>query len=905
MKKLQLYFCFIIFTLGYNQVASAQCCTSDGRPTTVPGGFESTFTPNIAFPNSTLSPANNARGYTGNGTAIGASNWAISSGAGAKLIRDASRATEGTDFVYVAYKASDPDSYCIENGVNMSGGTTCAAGKFVTGKRYILSADYVVFNEAAPGGGTGKAAPIFDYLTANYSPISAYVNGTIAVEETAVSWANVSTSWKKAYGIITTTNAVKRIAFSVKNSNTNRATSGILYDNTKFEQLSVTASGIGAVTCSSSGQARGFTLNPVSNFGGIPNLKYKVTAPAGYIISPLTGIYGQTTVFTLSKTTGSAIGTGALSITIADDVNTNCSITQSIADPICCTKPSVTSIAQTPATCNGLTLNNNATATITSTGDKYTIGTSTLYTAATAFSGSFTATALTAGTLQTFRIFNGQEACFKDTSILIATKVCVAPTVGIKIGNYVWVNKNKDGIQDAAEKPISGIKVSLFKKNGIKIAETTTSLTGEYYFDETNVDTLDYTATPLAGFTGLSAQTPYWIVMGEGDFNTTTGILRDSLTLTLANSNATTDLLDSDGAELPTGLLGSLTALAGYPAYCATTPSTGTDYSFDFGFKVVCKKPTSTSASVVEGSCNGAIPKDDAVVTLIGVANAIKGDKVIGTTYTNGPAFGAATNISPSGSDFIFTGLKHDTEYSFRIWNADTTCYKDFNFLTPEKVCNSACNIDITSSTKSACRDNGAGQQVYDLTVVVSWSNPPSGEPIIITSDAGGSETIDPLAVTSPQTVTLVDLPADGQAVEATATFLATISCIDTIKYNAPNCTCILPTAGTNTSDAGSCMNTTPNNDAKVTFTGVTGALKVDKVEGTTYTNGPSFGAASNVNASSGNFQLTGLKHSTTYTLRIWQSATCFIDVTSTTPAKMCTLPCPPKVCTPLKVTKK
>jgi hypothetical protein len=1480
MRKLQLHFCFMILIFGLNQSASAQCCTSDGRPTAVPAGFESTFTPNTAFPNSTLSPTNNAKGYTGNGTAIGMSNWAISSGAGAKLIRDASRATEGTDFVYVAYKASDPDSYCIENNINMSSGTTCAAGKFVTGKRYILSADYVVFNEAAPGGGTGKAAPIFDYLTAGYSPITAYVNGVKAVEETAVSWANVSASWKRAYGTVTTNNAVKRIAFSVENSNSNRATSGILYDNTKFEQLSVTASGIGTVTCSASNQARVFTLNPVSNFGGIPNLKYKVTAPAGYTISPLTGVYGQTTVFTLSKTTGSAIGAGAVNITIADEVNTNCSIVQPIAEPICCIIPLVTSITQAAATCNGLTPNNDATVTITTIGDKYATDTSTLYTAATAFSGSFTATNLTAGTLQTFRIFNRLETCFKDTTIRIATKLCPAqpcsntiggkvfndynsngnidtndslgfagikvyaincagvkidstitdykgnytfanvtaandtvriefvastfpsglkptyngtdgrtdvqfakapncnvsyglvstndycqanpdimttcfvavsnlgadpalisfklsemntpaqpfvnqinsltkqfgqapqmtekayatqsqvgtinglayhkesqtmfaaafarvgsplphglgaiyqlnnlmdvnpssavfvtvPNVGtgaigqtdvglkglggmafsadqktlytinlntralvsipliganltpgaitetpipaptdcsteyrpfairqhngklyigvtcgsstvanlkayvyeydgttfvqklvvpfnyaradavanyygysgypeymqnnlnfvawntypnlsilsstataktqpwltdiafdgddmilgvrsrlgdvlnnsywvtggdilracpnssaswtlenngvcggkttqsppplvdpytgavnartnskgpggyeyywgddgfegeasqgtllqipgnpnvlvtqmdaighlgqagvmalnnktgritaagnvffgygpnagatnnigksnglgnlqamcnpqpIQIGSRLWVDTDKDGVQDPCNEPgLSNVVVSLYDKLGNFIAKDTTNALGEYYFDATNV--VDTSGAAKPNILGPQPNTPYFIVIGKetyagaAQFDKTTGSITLSAkpyTLTTQNSTANSgnDLNDSD---FSIGAGATPTALLGYPVLCATTPSAGADHTFDAGFKVACTKPTLTSASVVEGTCNGATPKNDAVVTLIGVANAIKGDKVIGTTYTNGPAFGAITNISPTGSDFIFTGLKHNTEYSFRIWNTDTTCYKDVNFLTPDKVCNSVCSIDITSSTKSVCRDNGAGQQVYDLTMTVSWSNPPSGEPIIITSDAGGSETIDPSLVTSPQTVKLVDLPADGQAVEATATFLATVSCIDTIKYNAPNCTCVLPTAGTNTTTEGSCTNNTPNNDAKITFTGVTGALKVDKVEGTTYTGGPSFGAASNVNASSGNFQLTGLKHSTTYTLRIWQSASCFIDVPITTPAKTCVLPCPPKICSPVKVTK-
>lgn len=52
------------------------------------------------------------------------------------------------------------------------------------------------------------------------------------------------------------------------------------------------------------------------------------------------------------------------------------------------------------------------------------------------------------------------------------------------IGDYVWVDRNKDGIQNENEKPLEGVKVELFDKNGEKVAETTTDENGLYLFDE-------------------------------------------------------------------------------------------------------------------------------------------------------------------------------------------------------------------------------------------------------------------------------------------------------------------------------------------------------------------------------------------------------------------------------------
>jgi len=51
----------------------------------------------------------------------------------------------------------------------------------------------------------------------------------------------------------------------------------------------------------------------------------------------------------------------------------------------------------------------------------------------------------------------------------------------IEIGNYVWIDLNKNGIQDPDEPPFSNINVQLYHNN-IKIGEASTDHNGHYYF---------------------------------------------------------------------------------------------------------------------------------------------------------------------------------------------------------------------------------------------------------------------------------------------------------------------------------------------------------------------------------------------------------------------------------------
>lgn len=54
----------------------------------------------------------------------------------------------------------------------------------------------------------------------------------------------------------------------------------------------------------------------------------------------------------------------------------------------------------------------------------------------------------------------------------------------VQIGNYVWFDSDRDGVQDADEPPIEGATVRLLDADGTELATTTTDADGEYYFNE-------------------------------------------------------------------------------------------------------------------------------------------------------------------------------------------------------------------------------------------------------------------------------------------------------------------------------------------------------------------------------------------------------------------------------------
>lgn len=177
-----------------------------------------------------------------------------------------------------------------------------------------------------------------------------------------------------------------------------------------------------------------------------------------------------------------------------------------------------------------------------------------------------------------YQIFVGGSA--KSTGIGDLITLCQAQP--IQIGNYVWRDSNKDGVQDACESPLSNITVSLWK-SGTQIATTTTNATGEYYFSDKNVAGITWTGA--GADTTIRSNTAY-----EIRINNKNQTILDTMRLTIANvtTNNGNDLNDSDAS-----------IVGNYSVISLTTGEAGsTNHSYDFGF-YPCFVPSLLDTSLI------------------------------------------------------------------------------------------------------------------------------------------------------------------------------------------------------------------------------------------------------------------------------------------------------------------
>ncbi|MFN8354638.1 MAG: SdrD B-like domain-containing protein [Spirosomataceae bacterium] len=164
----------------------------------------------------------------------------------------------------------------------------------------------------------------------------------------------------------------------------------------------------------------------------------------------------------------------------------------------------------------------------------------------------------------------------------------------VEIGNYIWEDQNKDGIQQACEPPIPNVKVSLYTAAGVKVASKTTNANGEYYFNQAD---------------GLKPNTAYIIVVGtDGSTNQFSGgvlsVNSKAFTMTINDTGQgdNKDLNDSDAdPNALTTVVGSIPA--GYPKITVTTGAFGTvNHTLDAGFWTCYLKLVPTATSVCHGS---------------------------------------------------------------------------------------------------------------------------------------------------------------------------------------------------------------------------------------------------------------------------------------------------------------
>ncbi len=127
-----------------------------------------------------------------------------------------------------------------------------------------------------------------------------------------------------------------------------------------------------------------------------------------------------------------------------------------------------------------------------------------------------------------------------------------------RIGDYVWVDLNRDGIQAAGETPIPGVAVDLYDSaTGAYLTSTTTDASGLYLFSDLPLDVTYVVQLSSANFTAGGALYPYVPTLyGGAPFDNT-------------DSNA-------DATALFNG--------SGYAVTTTLTQDTRQDLTLDFGF---------------------------------------------------------------------------------------------------------------------------------------------------------------------------------------------------------------------------------------------------------------------------------------------------------------------------------
>ncbi|MFJ1550923.1 SdrD B-like domain-containing protein [Streptomyces sp. NPDC088246] len=133
----------------------------------------------------------------------------------------------------------------------------------------------------------------------------------------------------------------------------------------------------------------------------------------------------------------------------------------------------------------------------------------------------------------------------------------------LQIGNRVWYDPERKGIQNPGQRPVVGATVHLYDESGKQVGTTKTSERGEYYFDDSNVTG------------GLEPRTKYTIRLDNPADYAKGGPLHQWVPTDADVGD--NHFIDSKGI-VPSG--------AKYPERALTTGGPGeNDHTYDFGFR--------------------------------------------------------------------------------------------------------------------------------------------------------------------------------------------------------------------------------------------------------------------------------------------------------------------------------
>ncbi|MFN8344918.1 MAG: SdrD B-like domain-containing protein [Spirosomataceae bacterium] len=313
----------------------------------------------------------------------------------------------------------------------------------------------------------------------------------------------------------------------------------------------------------------------------------------------------------------------------------------------------------------------------------------------------------------------------------------------LEIGNRVWIDTDKDGVQDACEKALKDVNVALYKGTTL-IATTKTDLNGGYYFSQkSKLSTGTWWGT--GADTTLLPTTDYKLVFGtggqtsaNGDTLTIAGLGKFLLTQKDATANSGNDLNDSDASK---------ESIAGgsYPTVDVTTGAFGTvNHTFDAGF--YCVNPFNYTIKITQATCTGITTNNDAKIELTGIKCADKYAFSKNSEGFTGAAYASATALS--GTAVVWASLANpataagDTFY-LRLYNG-LCCYTDTTIILPFKDCRCV-KPSVSAAAKNQAICGGETVNPFVATTVpatgitLQWFGPLSDTTGSLGSAIGGA----------------------------------------------------------------------------------------------------------------------------------------------------------------------
>ncbi len=109
-----------------------------------------------------------------------------------------------------------------------------------------------------------------------------------------------------------------------------------------------------------------------------------------------------------------------------------------------------------------------------------------------------------------------------ETNLSVDAGLFLPAPAKLKLGDFVWLDANKNGVQDAGEAGVPNVTVTLFDGSGTNLGTTSTNASGLYLFTNLDPGTYSVTFALPAGFSFTTANAGGNDVI-DSDANTVTG----------------------------------------------------------------------------------------------------------------------------------------------------------------------------------------------------------------------------------------------------------------------------------------------------------------------------------------------------------------------------------------------